>query len=596
MHPSCSIRLRILASLAFLSAACTSGACGTSAPVKSPTAVAGDIIPADRRTAWNPGIPGGIPSRTTICATVDAAAYGDGSTDATAAIQSAIDGCPEGQVVLLPAGTYRLTSNLEIKKGIVLRGAGPALTRLRATLPPSSVAVIYLWSGWPTYGSAVKVTADVPKDATSIPVADASTFAAGDIIQIDQLDDTSYVYDGDCPWFKRPDYGPPTTGHRSQGQTVEIASIAGNTLNLTTPIHLGFKLAFAAQVFKPTGRVTRYAGLEGVYLTGGRNNQITMLGCAYCWVANVESDGTTPASATAPDGVAGLGNGMKGTHVQIDASFRAVVRDSYFHHATNVIQGGGAYGISLSSHTSDSLVENNIIYYLNKPLTMRATGGGNVVAYNYIDDAWTSADGALQETTIDMGHASFPFMELVEGNQAPQIATDTVWGNSGWMTVFRNFASSQQERTAAHETYQIAAIAFEAKARFMNVVGNVLGAPGAGLVYEVNSNPPGPDQKTVYRLGHGQNAGGGGDDIGTYEDPKSSSATANQLYRHGNYDYATGSVIWDSTNSNHSLPESLYLPGKPAFFGSEPWPFVDPTRTPMVGVLPAKKRFDALRR
>jgi len=286
---------------------------------------------------------------------------------------------------------------------------------------------------------------------------------------------------------------------------------------------------------------------------------------------------------------------MKGAHVQIDASFRAVVRDGYFHHATDVIQGGGAYGISLSTHTSDSLVENNIIYYLNKPLTMRATGGGNVVAYNYIDNAWTSADAALQETTIDMGHASFPYMELVEGNQAPQIATDTVWGNSGWMTVFRNHASSQQARTAAHETYQIAAIAFEAKARFMNVVGNVLGAPGAGLVYEVHSNPPGPDQQTVYRLGHGKNAGGGGDDIGTYEDPKSP-GTAQQLYRHGNYDYATGTLIWDPTNSNHSLPESLYLTGKPSFFGSEPWPFVDPTRTPMVGVLPARKRFEALSR
>ena len=112
MLPSCGIRLRVLASLVFLSAACTSGAC--SAPVKSPIAVAGDIIPADRRTAWNPGIPGGIPSRTTICATVDAAAYGDGSTDATAAIQSAIDGCPERQVVLLPAGTYRLTDRKSV--------------------------------------------------------------------------------------------------------------------------------------------------------------------------------------------------------------------------------------------------------------------------------------------------------------------------------------------------------------------------------------------------------------------------------------------------------------------------------------------------
>src|SRR2546423_938406 len=134
MHPSCGIHLRVLASLAYLSAACPSD---IRTPPKNPTAGAGGIIPTDRRTTWDPGNPGGIPSRTTICATVDAA-YGDGRTDATAAIQSAIEGCPEGQVVLLPAGTYRLTSNLEIKKGIVLRGAGPTLTRLRATLAPNS--------------------------------------------------------------------------------------------------------------------------------------------------------------------------------------------------------------------------------------------------------------------------------------------------------------------------------------------------------------------------------------------------------------------------------------------------------------------------
>src|SRR5206468_11695385 len=105
---------------------------------------------------------------------------------------------------------------------------------------------------------------------------------------------------------------------------------------------------------------------------------------------------------------------------------------------------------------------------MNKPLTMRATGGGNVVAYNYVDNAWTSADSRLQETTIDMGHASFPYMELVEGNWAAQIATEAVWGNSGWMTLFRNYASSGPQRTGACEAYQIARVAVEAKARFMN--------------------------------------------------------------------------------------------------------------------------------
>ena len=42
-----------------------------------------EIIPADRRTDWAAGVavgvPGGIPDRTTIGATVDAAVYGAGS-------------------------------------------------------------------------------------------------------------------------------------------------------------------------------------------------------------------------------------------------------------------------------------------------------------------------------------------------------------------------------------------------------------------------------------------------------------------------------------------------------------------------------------
>src|SRR6185295_2548363 len=34
-----------------------------------------DVIPPERLTNWNPGIPGGIPSYTTVCATVNASDY-----------------------------------------------------------------------------------------------------------------------------------------------------------------------------------------------------------------------------------------------------------------------------------------------------------------------------------------------------------------------------------------------------------------------------------------------------------------------------------------------------------------------------------------
>ncbi len=42
----------------------------------------GGLIPSDQRTTWNPGIPGGIPKVTTTFATIDAATYGNGVSDA----------------------------------------------------------------------------------------------------------------------------------------------------------------------------------------------------------------------------------------------------------------------------------------------------------------------------------------------------------------------------------------------------------------------------------------------------------------------------------------------------------------------------------
>src|SRR5688572_15958023 len=90
------------------------------------------ILPDDRRMDWRPGVPGGIPVYP-VFASAGAAPYGakgDGRADDTASIQKAIDACPEGKAVLLKAGTYRLTGQLTIARGIVLRGEGPERTRL----------------------------------------------------------------------------------------------------------------------------------------------------------------------------------------------------------------------------------------------------------------------------------------------------------------------------------------------------------------------------------------------------------------------------------------------------------------------------------
>src|SRR5258708_37825475 len=67
------------------------------------------------------------------------------------------------------------------------------------------------------------------------------------------------------------------------------------------------------------------------------------------------------------------------------------------------------------------------------------------------------------------------------------------------------------------------------------------------------------------------------------------------VIRDGNYDFLTNSQRWHNTPGGFTIPNSLYLTAKPAFFGSNPWPWVDPS-TGATYTLPAKVRFAPRRR
>ena len=555
-----------------------------------------DIIPPARRTTWSPGIPGGIPSVTTVHTTINAATYGDGVTDATAVINNAIQAAGATaastgvrQVVYLPAGTYRTSGTINLNRSnVVLRGAGAGLTRIRLSGASSDDQVIRIGVYWPDYNPAVNVVGSVPKGATSITVADASGIQVGDVIQIDQHDDTSYVAIGDCTWYKRgprpADVNGPSSpgGYRSVGQQAEVISKSGNVLSLAGPIHIAFNAARSPQVFKTaTTRSgepgTRYVGVEDLYVTGGNNSNITALNVAYCWIKNVESDGNP---ATSP--------GMDGTHISLSHAYRCEVRGSYVHHARSINPGGGAYGISVGMQSSDNLIEDNISYMLTKPVVMEASGGGNVVGYNYVDEAIIASNPSWQETAVDGNHCSFPHDDLFEGNWASNIGSDTTHGNVGWHTFFRNYAPGRN--TSGVQTGNIRAVGIDGYSREHNIVGNVLLKPnlvinGAQPVYDCLDNGSCMDAAAVYRVG----ANSMGGDYYTRDD----GTAFRLLYRHGNYDYVTNSVVWDPANADHNLPNSLYLAAKPVFFGSLAWPWVDPVGTTKVATLPAKARFDS---
>ncbi len=87
------------------------------------------ILPAGRDASANWRMAGmlsvgGIPNRTTVCATVHPLG---GGRDDTNSIQNAIEACPSGDVVQLAAGTFTVAEGnyVQVDRGVTLRGAGP---------------------------------------------------------------------------------------------------------------------------------------------------------------------------------------------------------------------------------------------------------------------------------------------------------------------------------------------------------------------------------------------------------------------------------------------------------------------------------------
>jgi hypothetical protein len=532
-------------------------------------------VPAVRLTTWNPGIPGGVPSRTTVCANLDAAAYGSGARDATAGIQAALDGCPAGQVVVLSAGTFSISRTLQITKGIVLRGQGPAQTKI--VIPVGTNAnLITIGIQWFKFTQSTDLAGDAAKGSQTATLTANPGLAAGEIVLIDQITDPDVTEwsknsppgDASRTWFTRPD--------RPVGQIMEIQSVNGNQITFTTPFHIRFQTAFNAQLTRfsntengPAVPVVKYAGLEDLYVRGGSGGQgnIWLSNAAYSWIKNVESDYQAGAS------------------IAVDASFRCIVRDSYVHTTQNPTPGGGGYGFSLSWYSSDNLIENNISWNMNKVMVMRASGGGNVIAYNYMEDGWIDYNKGWVEVGLNASHMTTPHYELFEGNESFNFDGDNTWGNAVYITVFRNHLTARRRSIAPlqlTDAANVRAIGLMEGHKWYSFTGNVLGmANQTNYTYE-SAFPWSDDPVGLWRLGYNPE---------NWNAPPDANVTGTVL-RDGNYDYATNQVHWE--NKPQQLPATLYLAGKPAFFGSNPWPWVDPTGTTKLYTLPARARFDAM--
>lgn len=509
-------------------------------------------------------------------------------------------------MVKLSPGTFRIegeglrfrSSDCTLRgSGTGVLGSGEGGTRLIKADRDSNVnfAVLYVGNSASHFSSSIDLAADAIKGKNSIVLASSPKVVAGEIVLIDErTDEDPRVWWG-------PEHDPPGGGSRrwfsrqdrSLTQMMEVTAVDGNTVTFSTPFHITFKTAYAAQMSRYQEPVLHRIGIEDLYVYGGMggdgHGNISVNLCAYCWVRDVKSHWSVGSSI-----------GFYGT-------FRSELRDSYIHETPDPNPGGAGYLVGLNSGSSDNLIENNVIWSGNKDIVVRATGGGNVIAYNYMDDAYGAGYPNMPEAGLNAGHYTTPHMELLEGNYSHNYKGDSFWGNSIDITVFRNHLSGLRAARPPLNAYKLndypymdfgarSAVDIQAHSYNTNLVGNVLGFDGQTLLsYKGRSYSEA--QKawsyeelsqftdgivSMWRIGSLQ-AGGWTWDPRTYE---------TQL-RDGNWDWVTRSQRWHGiggaagAGTPKSIPNSLYLKAKPAFFGPNPWPWVNPA-TGAVSVLPAK--------
>ncbi len=541
------------------------------------------IIPENRRIDWSrSGVPGGIPERSVIFQTINAAVYGTGNVDASVVINNAIAACPENQVVYLPPGTYRLDNpvNFGLKKRVTLRGAGCQQTVLR----PKTGITAAIMTGQSSYSGEITVVEGYYKGSQLIRLASTTGINAGTMLDLSQDDDPDFY------WARQ------LTRHT--GQYLMVKAVNGNWVELEDPLVWNFSLLPRVR-YLTSGTGASWCGIENLTISAENAYQGKMIQLydAYaCWLKNVETAG-------------GHGN----EHIFMTGCLRCEIRECYIHDTFSLTDG---YGIlTMSGYggggggrggCTGTRIENNIISGFFFGIVLE-TEVGSVIAYNYFRNMRYFYWPNYQVADMNGNHGPHGMMCLYEGNVAGAgVQQDGYHGSVSHITYFRNYFSGKHvdpNRTGNVKLIDLCRFSY-----YHNVIGNVLGNSdwprNTTGRYEMSGKPDYFQQTVIYRLGYPNmgnnnysdtNPPGNPDNGGL--DPKVKAT----LYRWGNYDFQNNQARWLSEEvppgvpepPNHKLPASLYLPAKPSWWHNAClWPPIGPDVNGLFSKIPAQLRYE----
>ncbi len=559
------------------------------------------ILSSSRAIDWSTaGVPGGIPNRTSICATL--------SPGATATqINNAIASCPAGQVVLLNAGTYNLTSGIIFnnKSNVTLRGAGPDQTFLKFTAgngcggwggdvciinadpdcagcgSPSNVSN---WTGGYSQGTSVITL--------SSQITGSVSPAVGQMIFLDQADDsttdTGQVWicqtASACTQQNGSQNGRPGRG---QQQPVMVTAVSGSgpyTVTITPGIRMpNWSSSKSPQAWWSNSLPVSGVGIESLSidnsstaLTGSIMAGVMVINGYGNWIRNVR-DINSPHE-----------------HVMLYQSAHNTVQDSYFYGSFSA--ASQSYGADIYNG-ADNLIVNNIFQHIAQSM-MTEGCVGCVFAYNHtLDDWYINGDAQWQEPS-SWGHSVGDSYILWESNNGIGLISDDIHGGRHFISAYRNYWTGYDPAggSSGGKTEQTTPIILEANSRYFNLIGNVLGTPSLHTNYQVSpssTTDPGSISTTnqsIYSFGYSGNQG-------TYVSPIPNDMTQiSTLMRWGNYDTASGTARFVSSEvptalsllsnilpASQSLPASFVFTGRPSWWstpwGTPSWPAIGPDVT-----------------
>ncbi|MBN2518081.1 MAG: hypothetical protein JXB14_04505, partial [Candidatus Altiarchaeota archaeon] len=206
------------------------------------------------------------------------------------------------------------------------------------------------------------------------------------------------------------------------GQVVKVVDVGFNGFRIYPPLRDNINPDSKPKVMRPdfiynsgvedltilfaNASLSRYEYIGTVFTLSYATNS---------WIRNVQARN---AYANFVD----VGNSAKISIV--DSHFKRVQKPTY----TNT------YALGLGGKTSDSLITNNILEDVWVTGIFSGSANGNVYSYNYEKD--------IREDHGIFHHGTYPFENLIEGNDAYRITHDCWWGRQGpGITYFRNRAS-----------------------------------------------------------------------------------------------------------------------------------------------------------